>query len=84
MTTTIELPTGGMLGGVTLGGVVLCGGQSRRMGQPKMRLPFGDELMPLHHVARADDSSFERALEISILGQHASELDGWQLERRQM
>jgi len=36
--------------------------------------------MPLRHVARADDSSFEHALEISILGQTASELSGWQLE----
>ena len=48
--------------------------------EPNARLAFGDELMPLHHVARADDSSFERALEISILGQHPSELEGWQLE----
>jgi molybdenum cofactor guanylyltransferase len=28
-----------------IGGVVLCGGQSSRMGQPKAWLPFGDELM---------------------------------------
>jgi molybdopterin-guanine dinucleotide biosynthesis protein A len=27
------------------GGIVLCGGKSSRMGQPKMSLPFGDELM---------------------------------------
>src|SRR5947209_19753423 len=26
-------------------GIVLCGGQSTRMGQPKAWLPFGDELM---------------------------------------
>ena len=48
--------------------------------EPNARLAFGDELMPLRHVARADDTSFERALEISILGQHPSELQGWQLE----
>jgi molybdopterin-guanine dinucleotide biosynthesis protein A len=28
-----------------VGGVVLCGGESRRMGRPKAWLPFGDELM---------------------------------------
>ncbi|MSR56009.1 MAG: molybdenum cofactor guanylyltransferase [Gemmataceae bacterium] len=29
----------------TVGGIVLCGGQSSRMGRPKLSLPFGDELM---------------------------------------
>ena len=28
-----------------VGGVVLCGGQSRRMGRPKATLPFGNEVM---------------------------------------
>jgi molybdopterin-guanine dinucleotide biosynthesis protein A len=28
-----------------VGGIVLCGGQSQRMGRPKAWLPFGDELM---------------------------------------
>jgi molybdopterin-guanine dinucleotide biosynthesis protein A len=32
------------------GGIVLCGGRSSRMGQPKMSLPFGDELMLLRVV----------------------------------
>ncbi|MBI1313386.1 NTP transferase domain-containing protein [bacterium] len=33
------------------GAVILCGGHSRRMGQPKALLPFGDELM-LQRVCR--------------------------------
>lgn len=36
---------------MTLGAIVLCGGQSRRMGQPKAWLPFGPELM-LQRVVR--------------------------------
>jgi molybdopterin-guanine dinucleotide biosynthesis protein A len=36
---------------IRIGGVVLCGGQSSRMGRPKAWLPFGDELM-LPRVAR--------------------------------
>jgi molybdenum cofactor guanylyltransferase len=34
-----------------VGGIILCGGQSKRMGQPKAWLPFGGELM-LPRVAR--------------------------------
>src|SRR5262245_9126764 len=34
-----------------VGGILLCGGQSKRMGRPKAWLPFGDELM-LPRVAR--------------------------------
>src|SRR5438105_2798339 len=33
------------------GGIVLCGGQSKRMGRPKAWLPFGRELM-LQRVVR--------------------------------
>ena len=36
---------------MTLGAVVLCGGESRRMGQPKAWLPFGSERM-LQRVVR--------------------------------
>ena len=35
----------------TLGGIVLCGGQSRRMGRAKLGLPFGPEVM-LQRVVR--------------------------------
>lgn len=34
-----------------IGGIVLCGGRSTRMGRPKLSLPFGDETM-LHRVVR--------------------------------
>jgi molybdenum cofactor guanylyltransferase len=36
---------------MSFGAVVLCGGESRRMGRPKAWLPFGDELM-LERVVR--------------------------------
>ena len=31
---------------IRVGGIVLCGGQSTRMGRPKAWLPFAGELMP--------------------------------------
>jgi len=37
--------------GVRIGGIVLCGGKSSRMGLPKATLPFGPELM-IHRVLR--------------------------------
>ncbi|HEY6343424.1 MAG TPA: molybdenum cofactor guanylyltransferase [Bryobacteraceae bacterium] len=39
------------IGGVTIGGIVLCGGRSTRMGVPKATLPFGPETM-LQRVVR--------------------------------
>ena len=36
---------------LSLGGVVLCGGESRRMGMPKAELPFGNELL-LERIVR--------------------------------
>lgn len=36
---------------MNIGGIVLCGGRSRRMGRPKAWLPFADDFM-LSHVAR--------------------------------
>lgn len=48
--------------------------------EPNARFALGDDLMPLEHVARADESSFPNALEISILGQSVPELAGWTLD----
>ncbi len=44
---------------------------------PIARYAFGDELMPIANEARADDSSYTRALEVSALGKSAPELEGW-------
>jgi molybdopterin-guanine dinucleotide biosynthesis protein A len=38
---------------IRVGGIVLCGGQSKRMGKPKAWLPFAGEIM-LSRVVRAD------------------------------
>lgn len=51
--------------------------------EPNARFALGDRLMPLEHVARADSSGFERAVEISILGESASELSGWRSTQEQ-
>jgi hypothetical protein len=48
--------------------------------EPNARYALGSELMPLGHVARADESGFERALEIGILGESSPALRGWQLD----
>ena len=45
--------------------------------EPLARRSLGDNLMPLAQVARADETSFERAIEVSLLGQRAPELSGW-------
>jgi molybdopterin-guanine dinucleotide biosynthesis protein A len=41
---------------MTLGAVVLCGGQSRRMGRPKAWLPFGPEALLQRVVRRAREA----------------------------
>jgi hypothetical protein len=48
--------------------------------EPNARFALGESLMPLGHVARPDESAFERALEISILGEGAPVLGGWTLD----
>ncbi|GIS62218.1 MAG: hypothetical protein CM1200mP2_44430 [Planctomycetaceae bacterium] len=42
--------------GVVVGGIVLCGGHSRRMGSPKFALPFGPISMLQHMVSRLGQS----------------------------
>lgn len=44
---------------------------------PLARHAFGDSLMPIPDVARADVSSYARAVEVDELGASAPELDGW-------
>jgi hypothetical protein len=53
--------------------------------EPNARLAFGDALMPITDVARPDESSYTRAVEVDIIGATAPELRGWKLvdERRQ-
>jgi molybdopterin-guanine dinucleotide biosynthesis protein A len=65
---------------MTLGAVILCGGESRRMGRPKAWLPFGDERMlqrvvrlvgtvarPIVVVAAPDQELPELAADITIV-----------------
>jgi hypothetical protein len=44
---------------------------------PLARAAFGDALMPIADVARADVSSYTRAVEVDELGASVTELDGW-------
>jgi hypothetical protein len=48
-----------------------------RWADPLARQALGDERMPLEHAARPDVDRFETAVELSILGQRAPELEGW-------
>jgi hypothetical protein len=45
--------------------------------EPNARAAFGDALMPLSDVARADDSAHVRAVEVSIIGAASPELSSW-------
>lgn len=52
--------------------------------EPLARHAFGEDQMPLAHVARPDVSGFARALEVSALGKQSPELDGWrEIERHE-
>ena len=45
--------------------------------EPLARHALGPGGMPVRHVARPDLSGYAQALEVSVLGQEASELSGW-------
>jgi hypothetical protein len=44
---------------------------------PLARYAFGDALMPVSDEARADESSYARAIEVDALGKSSAALDGW-------
>jgi hypothetical protein len=50
---------------------------SPRWAEPYVRRALGDSQFPLDELARSDTSRFDRAIEVSILGEHAEELDGF-------
>jgi molybdopterin-guanine dinucleotide biosynthesis protein A len=53
---------------MTIGGIVLCGGRSTRMGVPKATLPFGDETM-LQRVVRLLSSVVSPIVAVAALDQ---------------
>jgi molybdopterin-guanine dinucleotide biosynthesis protein A len=60
---------------MTLGAIVLCGGESRRMGQSKAWLPFGDERM-LQRVVRLVREAVQDIVVVAAPGQELPELPG--------
>ena len=58
---------------ISLGAVVLCGGESRRMGRPKAWLPFGPELM-LQRVVRLVGTVAGPIVVVAAPGQDLPEL----------
>lgn len=53
---------------MNIAAVILCGGESRRMGQSKAWLPFGDELM-LQRVVRLTGEAARPIVVVAALGQ---------------
>src|SRR5690242_617824 len=58
---------------IGIGGIVLCGGLSTRMGRPKAWLPFGDELM-LPRVVRIVSEVVSPVVVVAARGQVVPEL----------
>jgi molybdopterin-guanine dinucleotide biosynthesis protein A len=66
---------------IKTGGIVLCGGQSRRMGRPKAWLPFGGELM-LPRVVRLLSEAVAPIVVVAAPGQDVPPLaDGVEVVR---
>jgi len=57
----------------SVGGIVLCGGQSTRMGRPKAYLPFGPELM-LQRVVRILSDVVSPVVVVAAVGQDVPDL----------
>jgi hypothetical protein len=51
--------------------------------EPNARFAFGDALMPVRDAARADESAYERAIEVSVVGASAPELTAWKVAQEQ-
>jgi molybdopterin-guanine dinucleotide biosynthesis protein A len=60
---------------MNVGGVILCGGESSRMGYPKALLPFGQELM-LQRVVRLLSEVVSSIVVVAAPGQDLPELPG--------
>jgi molybdopterin-guanine dinucleotide biosynthesis protein A len=58
-----------------VGGIVLCGGQSARMGRPKLSLPFGDETM-LARIVRIVGEVVSPVVVVASVGQELPPLSG--------
>lgn len=66
---------------IGVGGVVLCGGHSRRMGRPKFSLPFGDEVL-LQRVCRILSEVVSPIVVVAAAGQEVPGLpDGVRIVR---
>lgn len=48
-----------------------------RWAEPVARRALGDRLMPVRDVARADDRTYPAAIEVSLLGERATQLESW-------
>ena len=65
--------TSAAAGSTRVAGIVLCGGRSSRMGQPKHLLPFGDETM-LQRVVRTLSAVVSPVVVVAARGQQLPEL----------